>query len=163
MGDPNTGEIYKGLLRSPHDVALDEASASALKALPSEDRIRKLQEMVIQNRTSGVSREMPRYKCHKEVYALKIAEIQPMYARPTIAELERLLEGGSHPEITPSGGVIGGYIIVPEDEGFAPFEVSMEFVQKHAPEAGGYYVTYDDGYKSYSPAKAFEDGYAKIA
>jgi hypothetical protein len=33
---------------------------------------------------------------------------------------------------------------------------------KHAPEVGGYYVVYADGYKSYSPAKAFEDGYTQV-
>lgn len=31
-----------------------------------------------------------------------------------------------------------------------------------APAAGGYYVVYEDGYQSYSPAKAFEDGYAPV-
>ena len=32
-------------------------------------------------------------------------------------------------------------------------------MEKHKPHAGGYYVVYDDGYKSFSPAKAFEEGY----
>jgi hypothetical protein len=31
-----------------------------------------------------------------------------------------------------------------------------------APSVGGYYVVYDDGYKSYSPSEAFEGGYTKI-
>lgn len=33
--------------------------------------------------------------------------------------------------------------------------------EKHAV-VGGYYVQYDDGYASFSPAKAFEEGYAPI-
>jgi site-specific recombinase XerD len=40
-----------------------------------------------------------------------------------------------------------------------PIHVRHDYVHKHKPEAGGYYVVYADGYKSYSPAKAFEEGY----
>lgn len=31
------------------------------------------------------------------------------------------------------------------------------------PNLGDYIVIYDDGYKSWSPAKAFEDGYTRVA
>ena len=31
-----------------------------------------------------------------------------------------------------------------------------------APRVGGYYVVYADGYASFSPSKAFEDGYTRI-
>ncbi len=81
-------------------------------------------------------REMPRYKCHKEVWALKIAEV--------IEE--------------PPGSAQ----IVPEDAGYAAFSVHAAYVQKHQPKAGGYYVVYEDGYKSFSPAKAFEAGYTPL-
>lgn len=53
---------------------------------------------------------------------------------------------------------IGGQTITPEDEGYAPFGVSAEYLEKHKPEVGGYYVVYDGGYKSFSPADAFEAG-----
>jgi len=33
---------------------------------------------------------------------------------------------------------------------------------KHQPEVGGYFVRYEDGYRSYSPAEAFEAGYTLI-
>jgi hypothetical protein len=33
--------------------------------------------------------------------------------------------------------------------------------EKHA-HVGGYFVVYDDGYTSYSPAAAFESGYSRI-
>lgn len=33
---------------------------------------------------------------------------------------------------------------------------------KHKPVAGGYFVVYEDGYESFSPAKAFEEGYTRI-
>jgi hypothetical protein len=76
--------------------------------------------------------EMPRYVSHKEVWALRIAEIN----------VETLT-------------------ITPEDAGYAPFVVGREYVEKHRPHAGGYYVVYSDGYKSFSPAKAFEEGYTR--
>ena len=88
----------------------------------------------------NVSMEMPRYKCHKEVYALKIAS----------------LDSTASPEQESDGSLL----MTPADYGYAPFTLDAAYVRKHKPEAGGYYVVYADGYKSYSPAKAFEDGYA---
>ena len=86
---------------------------------------------------------MPRYKCHKEVWALKIKEVH--LSKDTEA----------------SDGCRGA-MLVPEDEGYAPFFVSSEYVFKHKPQAGGYYVVYKDGYFSFSPAGAFEEGYTKV-
>lgn len=85
---------------------------------------------------------MPRYKCHKEVHALKIKAILD----PTPPEQES----------------DGWRLLVPEDEGYGPFAIDPQYLHKHKPEAGGYYVVYADGYKSFSPAKAFEDGYTRI-
>lgn len=78
-------------------------------------------------------RQMPKYNCHKQVWALKIAGIK------------------HHTD--------GSAMITPEDEGYAPFRVDHEYMHKHKPQVGGYYVVYKDGYKSFSPAAAFEDGY----
>lgn len=41
--------------------------------------------------------------------------------------------------------------------------VTPEWVERHKPEVGGYFVRYDDGYESYSPAQAFEQGYTPVA
>ncbi|WP_239142564.1 Gp49 family protein [Variovorax sp. WS11] len=91
--------------------------------------------------------EMPQYQCHKKVWALKIAGIVPK----------------ENPDPTGRSAASSyGARIVPADEGFAAFEVDAEYVCKHNPKAGGYYVVYDDGYKSFSPAQAFESGYAPI-
>ena len=38
--------------------------------------------------------------------------------------------------------------------------VPLAFLERHQPEIGGYYVKYQDGYESYSPAQAFEAGYS---
>jgi len=75
--------------------------------------------------------EMPRYKCHKEVWALKIKEV-------------------------------AGFTITPADEGYAPFDVDQAMFSRYVPVEGDYYVVYKDGYKSFSPAKAFEEGYTRL-
>lgn len=81
--------------------------------------------------------EMPKYRCHKEVWALKIDKIE-------------WIEGGETMRITPL------------EEGYAPFTVDEDYVRRHHPLTGGYYVAYKDGYKSFSPAEAFEEGYSRI-
>lgn len=90
--------------------------------------------------------EMPRYRSHKIVHALKIESI----------EFDVIL---AHREGRETDGQA---TITPEEEGFAPFKVPSAYVRKHNPQPGGYYVVYDDGYASWSPAKAFEDGYTRI-
>ena len=89
------------------------------------------------------SREMPRYTCHKQVWALKIKSIK------RDGEDENRESDGSA-------------MIIPEEDGYAPFKVDSDYMSKHKPQVGGYYVVYKDGYKSFSPAEAFEDGYTKI-
>lgn len=89
-----------------------------------------------------VAAELPRYQCHKQVHALKIKEI----VDPT--------EPGNESD--------GSRLIVPADAGFGIFRVDHEYVRKHKPTAGGYYVLYDDGYASWSPGDAFESGYTRI-
>ena len=87
----------------------------------------------------SVSIEMPKYKSHKEVWALKIKSI--------VRDGE-----GENRESD------GSAIITPEEEGYAPFRVEGDYLHKHKPQVGGYYVVYKDGYKSFSPAEAFEEG-----
>lgn len=93
--------------------------------------------------------EMPRYKCHKEVWALKIAEI---HKQPP----------SNHDPDCESDGCEGGAMIVPDDAGYAPFYVDGSYLRRHNPTVGGYYVVYEDGYRSFSPQHAFESGYAPI-
>jgi hypothetical protein len=40
--------------------------------------------------------------------------------------------------------------------------VNDYYMHQHRPQTGGYYVVYEDGYESFSPAKAFEKGYVEI-
>lgn len=95
---------------------------------------------------ASAAREMPRYQSHKKVWALKIAEI--VFDRDLAKETNRETDGSA--------------TITPADDGYAKFKVDAAYVHKHKPEAGGYYIVYPDGYKSWSPAKAFEDGYSRL-
>ena len=92
------------------------------------------------------SRVMPKYKCHKVVWALKIAKIEA-----------RAMDGDPT-----SVAEQGGATITPVEEGYASFEVDREYMEKHNPHVGGYYVVYKDGHESFSPAEAFESGYTRI-
>ncbi len=85
---------------------------------------------------------LPQYQSHKKVGALKIKKI--------------VRDGEGENRETD-----GSAMITPEDEGYAPFKVGAEYVAKHKPQVGGYYVVYKDGYESWSPADAFENGYTK--
>ena len=99
--------------------------------------------------TQQAMAELPRYKCHKEVWAVKIAEVQRNPPVPTDA----------HTECDPNSN---GGTIIPANERYGPIEVTAGYLRKHRPEVGGYYVVYKGGYRSYSPADAFEDGYTLI-
>lgn len=119
---------------------------------------------------------MPRYQCHKKVWALKIAAItresaccegsgEIVCGEPQRAHTPEAARGdvGLDHDFIPGTFDAPGAIITPEDRLYAPFAVDEAFMAKHKPEVGGYYVVYDDGYKSFSPAKAFEEGYTLIA
>lgn len=80
--------------------------------------------------------QLPQYQCHKKVRAAKITGTKILKNSPKLR-----LEFGD----------IGGSV-----------DVTMAFFQKHQPEIGGYYVQYEDGYESYSPATAFEEGYTRM-
>ena len=90
-------------------------------------------------------RALPKYKCHKEVWALKIEAIK------------------HHNEDDPNAETDGTAVITPVENLFAPFEVSAEYMRKHKPTLGGYWVQYEGGYQSFSPAEPFEAGYELMA
>jgi spore coat polysaccharide biosynthesis protein SpsF (cytidylyltransferase family) len=86
--------------------------------------------------------ELPRYRCHKEVWALKIKDMSRQ-------------DGPGDPADSPA-------ILTFEEAGYDPIRVSADFMFKHGPKPGGYLVVYEDGYRSFSPARAFEAGYTKV-
>lgn len=75
------------------------------------------------------------YRSHKTVQAAKITGIKP----------------------TGDAGLL--FI---DDEQKVHCSVSKEWLDKHQPAVGGYFVRYEDGYESFSPADAFEAGYTRV-
>lgn len=81
----------------------------------------------------------PRYKCHKEVFALKISSF-------------RFNDDGSA-EIVPADTRYDVFVTRP----------GWKNTYHHRSDGDlGYYVVYDDEHTSWSPTKAFEDGYTLI-
>lgn len=81
--------------------------------------------------------DLPLWQSHKQVRADKIAEIR------------KDSEGSSQDWILECGQVIRGAHKLVRPNG-------------PAPACGDYFVRYVDGYESWSPASAFEDGYTRI-
>jgi len=113
-----------------------------------------------------MQRELPKYKCHKEVGAVKIKAIE----QEKMPEFKHATCRGSYALGTACGncerctwerehGPLLRIFIVPAEKGYEPIPVTGTYISKHQPVAGGYYVVYKDGYESFSPAEAFEDGY----
>jgi hypothetical protein len=92
---------------------------------------------------SDAMAQLPQYQSHKKVWALKILEL-------------------NHTG-TPDQESDGSLMMVPVNAAYAPIKLTADFVRKHSPKVGGYWVQYEDGYTSFSPAEAFENGYTLIA
>lgn len=75
--------------------------------------------------------EMPRYRSHKQVWALEIDSVN-------------------------------GNRLAFRDAGYAAINCDPAMFSRYTPVPGDFYVVYDDGYKSFSPRKAFVEGYTKI-
>ena len=91
--------------------------------------------------------EMTKWQCHKIVHAEKIGKI--------VRDGE-----GENRETDGSANIF--FEGTENIEGYTGLKVDHDYMFKHKPEVGGYYVVYEDGYKSFSPAEAFESGYTKI-
>lgn len=86
---------------------------------------------------NGPFTEMPKYISHKQVWAFKIAAI----------------------EINADKSAK----IVPADKGYAPFNTKPGWAERFTSgDDPGYYVLYTDGFASWSPTKAFEEGYTRV-
>lgn len=76
---------------------------------------------------------LPHWKCHKVVRAGKIS----LMARDAP----------------------NGLLMIHAEPSNMPFAVPLDFLYRHNPSIGGYFVVYEDGYISYSPDDVFEAGY----
>jgi hypothetical protein len=89
------------------------------------------------------TKELPRWQSHKKVHADKVVGVQTRpLGKPLIADdtfIDWILECG------------------------ALVHVSHELRRRGGDDpVGGYFVHYPDGFQSWSPAKAFEEGYDPI-
>ena len=82
----------------------------------------------------GAAMEMPKYVSHKTVWALEIASADRLTCKLTF-----------------------------KDNGYAGITLPADMWSRYQPIEGDFYVVYDDGYKSFSPRKAFLEGYTKAA
>lgn len=109
-------------------------------------------------------RHMPLYQSHKKVRALKIESVVK-HAHPDPSHNDAEFESSSE--------FAGAHLFFEKrnsspcltDDGMSktpPLCVSADWYRRHKPVAGGYYVVYEDGYASYSPAEPFEAGYSPI-
>jgi hypothetical protein len=86
---------------------------------------------------NNMEKKLPLYDCHKQVRASKIGSIVTRGIKTILNCTDA--DGYAH-----------------------EIEATDEYMERNKPEVGGYYVLYVDGYHSYSPAKAFEDGYTLV-
>jgi hypothetical protein len=86
----------------------------------------------------GTYTPMPRYQCHKKVWALKIKAVIP--------------------DPLGDGAIIEFVDPVFSDRRFH----AADLEGRPTPSSGMYMVQYEDGYISFSPAKTFEEGYTRI-
>jgi hypothetical protein len=91
----------------------------------------------------GPEKMLPRYECHKRVWALKIKDVWVDNAdqgyKGTRGQLQFC------------------------EPGHVPRMMSAAWMAKHQPKAGGYWVLHENAYESFSPGEAFENGYARMA
>lgn len=87
---------------------------------------------------SAIGNKLPKYRSHKVVQAAKLLLVE-RYGDGTL-------------------------MLYPADESLEPFTVDDEWSARYSGHEDdyGYYVRYEDGYASWSPTKAFEDGYTRV-
>lgn len=123
----------------------EKSDCDDVKANPNYNKI--VNELTKQSQQSNDSKRyllpLPEYKCIKHVKACQIKQI--------------IFDGSGEDRESD-----GSAIIIPESSILSPIAVDRHYMTKHKPQVGGYYVVYKDGYESYSPADAFEEGYRLI-
>lgn len=137
---------------SPDDSRAKARAAHAYDALAGLNEWRAAQDSSVQQQSQPVWNPtvpvgLPRWRCYKEVWAAKIEYLEatgPADGHRTCLVLR-----------SPADQATGNLTMF-------RLLVSDAYMEKHKPQRGGYFVVYKDGYQSYSPAEAFEEGYTLI-
>jgi len=83
--------------------------------------------------------QLPLYRCHKQVRAAKILRIEMAADRASAT------------------------LTLDTDHVSQPIKVDAQWLRRHEPQVGGYYVIYEpDLYTGFSSAQAFEQFYTRI-
>ena len=85
--------------------------------------------------------QLPLYKSHKKVRALEIASV------------------GSREMAEGRQGLFRRLTF--KEEGFGDYDAGEEMFARYVPVPGDFLVFYEDGYTSFSPGRAFLDGYTR--
>lgn len=108
---------------------------------PGLTRMREPQQGAITvNGIVTTTKQLPKWVSHKEIWGDKIIKI---------------VRGAANvgTELTGDTWIIAEGCAIP---------VTTSLVARSEPVVGDYYVKYADGYQSWSPAKAFEEGYTRL-
>jgi len=57
---------------------------------------------------------------------------------------------------------VDGHRLTFKEPGYSPIDAPAEMFTRYTPVPGDRYMVYPDGYKSFSPKQAFEDGYTLV-
>ena len=133
------GELLRANGAPEEEIAGVEKAADEMKEYYCENHCEDCSEECEEKRHPKEEKPNNRYKSHKEVTAFKIFEIT------------EVIDGTFRLRITEESDRLPRGV-----------RVTSDWKTKHEPKVSGYYVVYEDGYSSYSPAKAFEAGYTKI-
>jgi len=57
---------------------------------------------------------------------------------------------------------VDGHRLTFVETGFAPIDADPAMFTRYTPVPGDRYLVYPDGYTSFSPKKAFEEGYTRV-
>jgi hypothetical protein len=117
-------------VRPLSEITGDMLREVSLESPLTSDGDRLLRAFLVKEKTMP---EMPFYICHKRVQALEIASVT---------------EGGP-----------AGRNVFFKNEDYPPILAPAEMFARYVPVPGDFYVVYEDDYQSFSPRKAFLDGY----
>lgn len=120
-------------------VDVDKTITRATHQSQHKPRIQMTDPKPVQSDVDPTS--MKEYRCHKIVRAAKINAVDGRRVWVYVA---------ADPSLPADTLSIGA------------FDAPDDWIAKHRPEAGMYLVIYEDGYRSVSPAAAFESGYTEL-
>jgi hypothetical protein len=98
----------------------------------------------------SVGAELPRYRCHKEFFAVKIAKLEFSYGGPL------------HPDFKAGEDERTACFMLSDDPRYGVFKLPMDLTRNHEPKVGWYMVVYGDGLRNFAPPEEFENIFTRV-